>query len=91
MVGITIKKVYLKAKSPRDAFYILSIKKITDGYLVCKQSGANGRVYHRETWFRETLNEAENLFKKKILKKTDPKRKSIRKYRKINKLLFSLK
>jgi len=81
MIGITIKEVYLKADSPREAFYVLSIKKITDGYLVCKQSGAKGKVYHKEAWFRETLEDAESLFKKKILKKTDPNRKSIRKYR----------
>ena len=88
MIGITIKEAYLKANSPRDAFYILCIKKISEGYLVCKQSGANGKVYHKEAWFRETFKDAENLFKKKILKKTDPNRKSIRKYRVVNYFTF---
>jgi len=91
MIGITIKEVYLKANSPRDAFYILSIRKISEGYLVCKQSGANGKVYHKEAWFRETLEEAESFFKKKILKKTDPNRKSIRKYRVVNYSTFENK
>ena len=81
MKGKVLKSVYLEAESPRRAFYKLSLKKITDGYLVCKESGANGKVLHREAWFRETLREAERLFERKLLQKTSVLRKSPRRYR----------
>ena len=81
MKGEVLKSVYLEAESPRKAFYVLTLRKITDGYLVCKESGAKGKVLHREAWFRETLIEAERLFERKLLQKTKASRRSPRKYR----------
>ncbi len=71
----------LKARSPRQAFYDLSLVRIKDGFLVRKESGANGRVTHRETWFRPTLEEASKLYQNIIQEKTNPARRSPRKYR----------
>ena len=81
MKGEVIKSVYLEAESPKRAFYVLTLRRITDGYLVCKESGAEGKVLHREAWFRETLIEAEKLFERKRLQKTKTSRRSPRKYR----------
>ena len=81
MKGQLIKSVYLEAESPKRAFYVLALKKIADGYLVCKESGAEGKVLHREAWFRETLTEAERLFERKLLQKTRVSRRSPRKYK----------
>ena len=80
MKGQVIKRVYLEANSPRKAFYALALVRITDGYLVCKESGAMGKVLHKEAWFRESLEEAERLFEKKVLQKTVGNRRSSRRY-----------
>ena len=71
----------LKAESPRQAFYDLALIRISEGFLVRKESGCNGKVTHRETWFRETLEEASRLYQAIIQEKTDPSRRSPRKYR----------
>ena len=85
-----LKKAYLKAESPRKAFYILKLEKIRDGFIVSKESGADRKVLHKESWFRETLEEAEKLFRRILLQKTNPSRKSPRKYKIINLLDFSV-
>ena len=71
----------LKAESPRNAFYDLALIRISEGFLVRKESGCNGKMIHRETWFRETLEEASRLYQGIIQEKTDPLRRSPRKYR----------
>jgi len=68
-----LKSVTLKAISPRNAFYVLTMEKITDGYVVRKESGGNRVVLHREAWFREKLSEAEKLFARILREKTNPK------------------
>ena len=75
-----LKKVTLKAQSPRNAFYVLTLERITDGFLIRKASGANGRVYDREAWFRESLSDAEKLFGRILREKTNPNRRNPRKY-----------
>jgi len=50
-LAVVLKKVTLKAQSPRNAFYVLTLERITDGFLIRKASEANGRVYDREAWF----------------------------------------
>jgi len=79
-LAVVLKKVTLKAQSPRNAFYVLSLERITDGYLVRKKSGGNGKVLSREAWFRENLSEAEKLFTKILREKTNPCRKKPRRY-----------
>jgi len=61
-LSVVLKKVTLKAQSPRNAFYGLTLERITDRFLIRKASGGNGRVYDREAWFRGTFGETENLF-----------------------------
>ena len=75
-----LRSTLLRAKSPKRAFYNLAIIKITDGYLVRKESGAGNKVLHREAWFRETLEGAVRLYEKILREKTNPKRRSPRKY-----------
>jgi len=78
--NIVLKKANLRACSPRNAFYRLTLEQITDGYLVRKKSGGNGVVLHREAWYRENLSDAEKLFVRILKEKTNPNRKSRRKY-----------
>ena len=75
-----LRSTSLRAESPKRAFYNLVIIKITDGYLVRKESGAGSKVLHREAWFRETHEEALKLYEKILREKTNPKRRSPRKY-----------
>ena len=75
-----VQTTSLKANSPKGAFYNLAIVQIRDGYLVRKESGAGERVLHREAWFRESYEEANRLYCRILKEKTNPKRKSPRKY-----------
>lgn len=83
-MAVVLKKVTLKAQSPRNAFYTLTLERITDGYIVRKASGGNGKVYDKEAWFRENLADAERMFSKILREKTDPNRKRPRKYQVAN-------
>lgn len=75
-----LKKANLVAHSPHNAFYLLTLEKITDGYIVRKESGGNGVVLNREAWYRENIGDAEKLFLRILKEKTNPNRKSRRKY-----------
>ena len=75
-----LKEAHLVANSPHNAFYNLTLERITDGYLVRKESGGNGIVLHREAWYRETLSDAEKLFTRILRQKTNPNSKRKRKY-----------
>ena len=50
-LSVVLKKVTLKAQSPRNAFYGLTLERLTDRFLIRKASGGNGGVYDREAWF----------------------------------------
>lgn len=78
--NIVLKKANLRAQSPRNAFYRLTLEQITDGYLIRKKSGGNGVVLHREAWYRENLSDAEKLFARILKQKTNPNSKRKRKY-----------
>ena len=78
--NIVLKKANLRAHSPRNAFYVLTLEQITDGYLIRKESGGNGMVFNREAWYRESFADAEKLFLRILREKTNPNRKSRRKY-----------
>ena len=76
-----IKKIHLVAEnSPKKAFYELWMEFISDGYLICKASGANGKILDRESWFRKSLDEAREKYQKILSDKLNPNRKSPRKY-----------
>jgi len=78
--NIVLKKANLRAFSPRNTFYILSLEQITDGYLVRKESGENRMVFNREAWYRESFADAGKLFAKILKQKASPNRKRDRKY-----------
>ena len=75
-----LKEAHMVARSPRNAFYKLTLEQITDGYLVRKESGGNGVVLHHEAWYRENLSDAEKLFARILRQKTNPNSKRKRKY-----------
>ena len=74
------KNVTLIAQSPRNAFYELTLERIREGFLVRKASGGNGKIYNREAWFRENLDEEEKTFVRILNEKTNPQRRRPRKY-----------
>ena len=80
---IVIEQILLEdSNSPRKAFYRLSIyEKEEGGYLIEKSSGAGGSVLDRRRWEKQTREEADRMFRSIIREKTNPGRKSPRRYR----------
>lgn len=71
-----IRETYLKADSQKQAFYKLVTERITDGYVIIKESGVGeGKVLHKETYFRKSLTDALKFHEKKIKEKTGSHRK----------------
>jgi hypothetical protein len=69
------------ADSPRHAFYRIWIEN-TDGKIsVVKESGVRGRVLDRRIWPYADFSKAEKAYQRRIKAKTNPDRKSPRKYR----------
>ena len=66
--------------SRRQAFYHIWIEPAPFGFRVAKESGAAGRILHRQAWDFSRLEEAEALFTRRIREKTDPARKRARTY-----------
>ena len=71
---------YLVAESPKSAFYRIWIEADAGIYTVLKESGIKGRVLDKRAWPHETLDQARKLFDRQIKSKTNPERKSPRKY-----------
>jgi len=71
----------IAADSPRQAFYTIWIEPAGRFFRVCKISGAGGRVWHRQAWECDSLAAAERLFNRRVREKTNPARRSRRKYR----------
>ena len=66
-----IRETFLQANSAKRAYYKLITEKITDGFLVKKESGiGEGKVLHREIYFRSSFEEAQKLHDRKIKEKT---------------------
>lgn len=66
-----IRETFLQANSAKQAYYKLITEKITDGFLVKKESGiGEGKVLHREAYFRNSFEEAQKLHDRKIKEKT---------------------
>jgi len=77
-----LKFIHLVAPdSPKKAFYKLWLLKGDIEYQVRKKSGIKERkVLDKRLWVFDSIEKAEKYFDKTIEKKTDPKRKSPRKY-----------
>lgn len=75
-----LKHTYLESPDSRKrAFYHLFLFELEDGgYLVAKRSGAAGRVLNERSWPRQTREEAEKLFARKVRQKTSTNLKSRR-------------
>ncbi len=77
-----VKSAHLVAPdSPRRAFYIIWIERHHEGFRVCKESGAGGKILHRQAWPFDTIEEAEKNFASRMKAKANPNRHSRRKYR----------
>ena len=72
------------ADSPRKAFYRIWIEANAGLYSVRKASGVGSKVLDRRRWPADTLDQAVKMFEKVVADKTNPNRKSPRKYRLIN-------
>jgi hypothetical protein len=67
--------------SPRQAFYRIWIENTVGDIRIVKESGINDKVLDRRAWPVENLDTAKDLFQKRIRTKTNPERKSPRKYK----------
>ncbi len=68
------------AGTPRQTFYSIWIEDFYGTFRVLKVSGARGKVWDKRAWEFSTLDEAEALFTRRVREKTDPGRRSPRKY-----------
>lgn len=76
-----ICSAYLMAtESPRSAFYRIWIEANAGLFMVCKESGGNDRVIDQRAWSFDSLEDARKLFDRKVKSKSNPDRKSPRKY-----------
>jgi len=75
-----IKSALLKANSPRDAFYRLWLEHDDDVYAIRKESGSGKRVQDRRRWVFQDYDKALRFYERRIQEKTNPERKSPRKY-----------
>jgi hypothetical protein len=66
--------------SPQKAFYRIWIESNACIYNVCKESGAKARILDKRSWSFEKLEEAQKMYDRRIKSKTNPDRKSPRKY-----------
>jgi hypothetical protein len=67
--------------SPRRAFYRIWIEDADGKISVVKESGVRDRVLDRRIWPFAEFEEAEKAYQRRIKAKTNPERKSPRKYR----------
>lgn len=82
MATTLLKTAHLIALgSPRMAFYHLWLEETPHGFRVGKASGAGGQVWHRQVWEFATRAQAEALFQRRLREKTNPARRSRRRYR----------
>ncbi|MFZ2634265.1 MAG: hypothetical protein WA081_17765 [Desulfosalsimonadaceae bacterium] len=77
-----LKKAHLFApESPKQAFYNIWLSQASDKFKVLKESGARAVVLDRRSWEFENLEAAEKFYNQQIKHKTNPSRKSPRKYK----------
>ena len=77
----TIKDTHLVAPSPRKAFYRLRLESHLGRYVIRKESGTGVKVLDRRAWMFDSRSIAEKRFGQRVRQKTDPNRKSPRKYK----------
>ena len=78
---ICLCSAYLVAtESPKVAFYRIWIEFDAGVFTVRKESGIRNIALDRRAWPFETLDDARKLFDRRIRAKTNPERKSPRKY-----------
>lgn len=70
----------LALNSPRQTFYRIWIEENAGLYSIVKESGAGGKVLDRRSWKAETAEEAKGFLDRKLKEKTNPARKSPRRY-----------
>lgn len=76
-----LKHAFLVARdSPRQAFYRIWIERNVGEVRIVKESGIRGRVLDRRSWPAENLEAAQTVYQRRIKAKTNPERKSPRKY-----------
>lgn len=78
--GKILNTAQLTAVSPRQAFYHLWLAEADGRYYVGKISGAGGRPWHHQVWEYETLTAAAAFFRRRLHQKTNPQRRSRRRY-----------
>jgi len=79
---IIIRNINLVSDSPKKAFYRLWLENCLGQYCVRKESGGqSNKTLNRRQWQFDSLPEAERFFDRKLREKTNPARKSPRKYR----------
>lgn len=76
-----IKDTLLVALSPRNAFYRLRLESHLGRYMIRKESGTGDKVLDRRIWVFDSRSIAEKRFGQRVRHKTDPNRKSPRKYK----------
>ena len=72
-----IRETLLKADSKKQAFYKLTIEEISDGFVIRKESGAGEKVLHKEFYYRDLLEDANEFHQRKIQEKTGENRKRV--------------
>jgi hypothetical protein len=70
----------LAPDSPKSAFYRIWIESDDGVFTVCKESGGKDKVLDQRAWPFDSLEEARKLFDRRVRYKTNPERKSPRKY-----------
>ncbi len=76
-----IRKAALISDSPRRAFYNLRLEMFMGNYFVLKESGCLNKVLDKRLWQFDSSEKAEKVFDRLLKDKTDPERRSPRKYR----------
>ena len=76
-----LKQTYLEAESPRHAWYQITMIQLTEGFVIEKCSGCQGRKPHIEAWFRWESLAANEVYDRILKTKTKLGRKRV--YRKV--------
>jgi hypothetical protein len=75
-----IMRSRLESDSTQRAWYELALIAIRGGFLIEKHSGSDSGGLNVEIWFRRSLDAAEKKYGQILHEKTNPERKSPRKY-----------
>ena len=85
---IVCSAFHLAADSRKYAFCRIWVEDNGGSYTVLKESGIKGRVLYKRAWRYENLDDARKLFERRIKAKTNPERRSLRKYQLSNLLKY---